>query len=89
MLFLAALSCIYGVVEVKSQFIIPILVLIPVGLVMEVIFLGIWFSWPAFIGLIIMILLSTYAWVCFFTYWQQLRKSKVGLGLDMNMTTRV
>ena len=88
-LSLAALSCIYGVVKVKPQFMIPILVLLPMGPVMELIFLVNWFNWLYCIILIINILLSSYVWVCFFTYWQRLRKSQVGLGLDSNIITRV
>ena len=84
MLILAALSCIYGVVRVKPNFMIPILVLIPVGLVMELVFLVFWFSWWTCIIFIIHILLSVWAWFCFYTYSQQLRKSQVGL--DTNMT---
>ena len=61
---LAFLSCIYGVVKVKPNFMIPILVLISVGLVMELIFLMNWFSR---LSCIINILLSAYVWVCFYT----------------------
>ena len=86
MQILAASSCIYGVVEGKPDFMIPILVLIPVGLVMIFIFFVNWFNLSSCIMFIIVILLSTYAWVCFYTYWQQLRKSRVGLELDMNIT---
>ena len=84
MLILTALSCVYGVVRVKPNFMIPILVLIPVGLVMELVFLVFWFSWWTCIIFIIHILLSAWAWFCFYTYSQQLRKSQVGL--DTNMT---
>ena len=84
MLILAALSCVYGVMTVKPNFMIPILVLIPVGLVMELVFLVFWFSWWTCIIFIIHILLSVWAWFCFYTYSQQLRKSQVGL--DTNMT---
>merc|ERR1719228_2806670 len=74
MQILAALSCYYGVVKTKPDFMIPIIVLIPVSLVMELIFLVIWYSWYSFSSFIINALLLTYVWVCFYTYWQQLRK---------------
>ena len=79
MLILAALGCVYGVVRVKPNFMIPILVLIPVGLGMELIFVVFWFKWWTCIIFIIHILLSAWVCFCFYAYSQQLRKSRVGL----------
>ena len=78
---LAAMSCYYGVVEMKPDFMIPIIVLIPVALVMEFIFLVIWFIWYSCLIFFSKVLIYTYVWVCFYTYWQQLRKSQVGLDI--------
>ena len=82
---LAAVSCYYGVEKMKPNFMIPIIVLIPVGLVLQFISLVISFTWYNCIIFIIDVLLHTYAWVCFFTYWQQLRKS-LTVTLDINVT---
>ena len=82
---LAAVSCYYGVEKMKPNFMIPIIVWIPVGLVLQFISLVISFTWDNCIIVIIGVLLDTYAWVCFFTYWQQLRKS-LTVTLDMNVT---
>ena len=85
MQILAAVSCYYGVLEMKPDFMIPIIVLIPVALVMEFIFLVIWFIWYSCLIFFSKVLIYTYVWVCFYTYWQQLRKSPVGLDI-MNKT---
>ena len=82
---LAAVSCYYGVEKMKPNFMIPIIVWIPVGLVLQFISLVISFTWDNCIIVIIGVLLYTYAWVCFFTYWQQLRKS-LTVTLEMNVT---
>ena len=80
---LAAVICYYGVEKKKPNFMIPIIILIPVGLVLQLIPLVISFTGFKIGIFIIDVLLVTYAWICFFTYWQQLKKS---LTLDMNVT---
>ena len=80
---LAAVICYYGVEKKKPNFMIPIIVLIPLGIVLQLISLGISFTGFSLAYFIIGVLLFTYAWICFFTYWQQLKKS---LTLDMNVT---
>ena len=82
MWILAAKICYDGVEKKKPNFMIPIIVLIPVGLVMQLIPLMISFTWFKSGIFIIDVLLAAYAWVCYI-YWKQLRKS---LTLAMNMT---
>ena len=82
---LAAVICYYGVEKKKPNFMIPIIILIPLGLVLQLIPLVISFTGFKIGIFIIDVLLNTYAWVCFFTYWQQQRKS-LTVTLDMNET---
>merc|ERR550534_2791025 len=57
---LAAVCCYYGVEKMKPNFMIPIIVLIPVGLVLQLISLIISFTWYNCIIVIIGVLLYTY-----------------------------
>ena len=89
MQILAAMSCFYGVLKRKSNFIIPILNLIPVGLLIEFIFLVIWFSMFSFVMFIITFILGLYAWLCFYAFWEQLREGQVDLDINLTMTMGV
>ena len=70
----AALSFLYGLIKERPQFMIPILIKLPICLVLKFIYCVTWFAWIALIRFIISMLLTPYAWFCFYVNWQYLRQ---------------
>ena len=70
----AAFSFLYGVRNERPCFMIPILIVLPIFLLLKLIYLLIWFAWIALIRFILFLIITPYAWVCFYVNWQDLRR---------------
>ena len=83
---LAALSFLYGIINARPYFMLPILIVLPICPLLKLIYLVTWFAWIALVRFIISIMIIPYSWVCFYVNWHDLRRKTNKIEVQTNMT---